>query len=572
MLIEQVVRLLVFRFLSDYISDLGKDDIHFGLTRGEVDVSNLELRPGAIEKHFGGGGGSSSGSATSATSSYGTAATPPQPSAPPTTNAPVRVVRGKLGRLRLRIPVNTLVHAQKMKKNAPAPPSASSLASSSSTSSSSSATNLGATTPAVSNSGTPTIARIDDVLLVVEPNPEYVAPPSSDGGSSSSADASGKEDILKEIRAWTGIAAVGPIKLPNSGVNPGEQALPQRLVSHIVHNFELFMNDVKLVYRDNTSDPHNPFTIGVTIHKLSVVTNPDGLDFELETPTVTPPQPTTDDPFSQPSSPFDAPGTEATPTSTLEEDNPFFVDPFSAGPPPPTRPPPVPPKPAHLRESSSTSTSATSTPIDTTTALAKEAATRFLGLLSKQKTEIVKKKSQIQQVMEERSETKRKEEEEKVEKEAVHRRNTKKFKKILDSVTKTVDATHLASSVYSKTDAPRLTRKATRSGFMMKQAALLGLWSKKYCVLKDNFLFIFKTDTDAAPSGILQLTDHFITRDKNQDAKPCQFTIHTVTAESAFYVENETELHQWMSVLEDPTPWWSNYLLPPTDPLASRDL
>lgn len=150
MLLEQLVALLLAKQLAPYIEGLKRNNFKFALSRGEVSLDNIQLRPllSSLNQNA-------------------------------QQQLPIRLAYGTLGRLRVRVPLTTLK---------------------------------------MSSKSTPSLARVDNVLLILEPNPDYV-PPSVPNVSSSGAlnkeameAEKKKEEIFKQIHSWTGLSAIGSIK------------------------------------------------------------------------------------------------------------------------------------------------------------------------------------------------------------------------------------------------------------------------------------------------------------------------------------------------------------------------
>ena len=55
-----------------------------------------------------------------------------------------------------------------------------------------------------------------------------------------------------------------------------DNSLVNTMVSKIIQNFELLVEDVHIRYEDHSSDPKHPFSAGVTLHSLVVSPNQEG--------------------------------------------------------------------------------------------------------------------------------------------------------------------------------------------------------------------------------------------------------------------------------------------------------
>lgn len=55
-----------------------------------------------------------------------------------------------------------------------------------------------------------------------------------------------------------------------------DNSLVNTMVSKIIQNFELLVEDVHIRYEDHSSDPKHPFSAGVTLHSLAVSPNQEG--------------------------------------------------------------------------------------------------------------------------------------------------------------------------------------------------------------------------------------------------------------------------------------------------------
>lgn len=90
-------------------------------------------------------------------------------------------------------------------------------------------------------------------------------------------------------------------------------------------------------------------------------------------------------------------------------------------------------------------------------------------------------------------------------------------------------------------------------------------WKKRYFLLKDNFLYYFKTPKDSCPNGVILLNDCIISEVSESDIKKKyafsitarkSFTQKTSWKDRVYYfhADNSADMESWMIILKKASP------------------
>ena len=137
-----------------------------------------------------------------------------------------------------------------------------------------------------------------------------------------------------------------------------------------------------------------------------------------------------------------------------------------------------------------------------------------------------------------------------------------------------------SSSNYSR-DAQRLSldmvaRDADHSGFLTKKGRESNTWRVRYFVLRDNFLFYYKNDSDprAEPRGVIRLDDSIVRYAENPTRTELKATLLCIEVPDHGHVKDirsdnksgkleffvgasAPEMEQWKESIQKAAGWWT---------------
>lgn len=127
----------------------------------------------------------------------------------------------------------------------------------------------------------------------------------------------------------------------------------------------------------------------------------------------------------------------------------------------------------------------------------------------------------------------------------------------------------LSEAIYRSLKLENIAQTATKTGFLTKKARSSSNWKYRYFVLRDNFLFYYKSDKDpsATPLGAIRVDDaslRFADNPTKSDLKD-QFVLcleipnnNGAVKENQFFVAGEqAELEVWKTQIQQAAGWWT---------------
>ncbi|KAI3646439.1 hypothetical protein MP228_009367 [Amoeboaphelidium protococcarum] len=127
----------------------------------------------------------------------------------------------------------------------------------------------------------------------------------------------------------------------------------------------------------------------------------------------------------------------------------------------------------------------------------------------------------------------------------------------------------LAEAIYKNLTLANISKDSSKSGYLTKKARNGNNWKYRYFVLKDNFLFYFKSDKDQSTlaSGVIRVDDAQLRFAENPTRKNIkdQWLLcieipnnNDSIKQHAFYIAGEDhELEGWKSSIRQAAGWWT---------------
>ena len=122
----------------------------------------------------------------------------------------------------------------------------------------------------------------------------------------------------------------------------------------------------------------------------------------------------------------------------------------------------------------------------------------------------------------------------------------------------------------------RIARSADRSGFLTKKGRESNTWRVRFFVLRDNFLFYYKNDSDprAEPRGVVRLDDSIVRYAENPTRAELKVTLLCIevpdhghvkdacsdskSGKLEFFVGGSAqEIEQWKESIQKASGWWT---------------
>lgn len=127
----------------------------------------------------------------------------------------------------------------------------------------------------------------------------------------------------------------------------------------------------------------------------------------------------------------------------------------------------------------------------------------------------------------------------------------------------------LCEAIYKNLSLKNVQISATKSGYLTKKARNSNSWKYRYFVLRDNFLFYFKTDKDqqSQANGVIRVDDavlRFAENPTRKDLKDQWLLCIEVPnnndsiKQASFYIAGEdNELEGWKTAIKAAAGWWT---------------
>jgi len=90
-----------------------------------------------------------------------------------------------------------------------------------------------------------------------------------------------------------------------------------------------------------------------------------------------------------------------------------------------------------------------------------------------------------------------------------------------------------------------------KEGYLTKQGGSIKTWKKRWCVLKDNTIFYFRTPKDTAPQGTMDLNAQSKCKEVEVKKKKFTFVVCTDTRDFIISADTEAAKQEWMEAVNN---------------------
>lgn len=127
----------------------------------------------------------------------------------------------------------------------------------------------------------------------------------------------------------------------------------------------------------------------------------------------------------------------------------------------------------------------------------------------------------------------------------------------------------LAEAIYKSLTLEVISQGASKSGYLTKKARNGSSWKYRYFVLRDNFLFYFRSDKDpsATASGVIRVDDAMLRFAENPTKKDLKdqwllcievpYNNDALKQHSFFIAGDDHELEGWKTQIKAAAGWWT---------------